>query len=339
MNENGKRFLGGFFCVGLIVAIFLIAFSFRTIDPLEYGLKYDSVGVNIENKTYTDGRYFIGVDHKFIKFPRTVQILRFCNTGGCDSTAVNLYLQESVIDVEVDVLYKLRKDTIYDLYQNYPTLPAHTTQIETRLQAEFKNSLDSDDFKLACFGTTDVGSGSSNGTALYEVFFQDRDCVHDYLSIAATRVLDNLWSDFVGLTVYARFDSSVENKVIEKLVTAETNKRVTNENAAAIVRRRIDTVDAEANAEIKNVETQYSAQAQTILATARAERTNATIKAKSEQYQWLRANLTGTDSFNNTHVLQWKWHSLLRSHFGENAHTMVGVQTPEVSVSQKNQNN
>jgi hypothetical protein len=52
----------------LIVAIVLIAVSFATVSPHEYGLKYDHVSVRLDtSKVYGNGRWYVGLGSKFFK--------------------------------------------------------------------------------------------------------------------------------------------------------------------------------------------------------------------------------------------------------------------------------
>lgn len=67
-----------FLVIMFIVSLFLIGFSVRILEPLEYGLEVnDNTKTIFSNKLWTSGRYFIGIGHYFLKFPRETQILYF----------------------------------------------------------------------------------------------------------------------------------------------------------------------------------------------------------------------------------------------------------------------
>ena len=59
--------------VTVIVALIgIVAFCAGTVEPIAYGLKYNTVSKNIDDgKVYEGGWYIIGPLNKFIQFPRT----------------------------------------------------------------------------------------------------------------------------------------------------------------------------------------------------------------------------------------------------------------------------
>jgi len=70
--------VGGLGCgVVTIVAIILIVVSFQTLDPNEVAFDLDNnVGLIVSDGTlFNGGRYFLGLGHTFVVFPRTVQTL------------------------------------------------------------------------------------------------------------------------------------------------------------------------------------------------------------------------------------------------------------------------
>ena len=70
---NSKSACG--FCVtvvAIIVAIAGLAYCAGTVEPIQYGLKYNTLSKNIEGvHVYEGGWYIIGPFNKFIQFPRT----------------------------------------------------------------------------------------------------------------------------------------------------------------------------------------------------------------------------------------------------------------------------
>lgn len=65
-----------------IISIFLFAFSFATVDILENGIVFDGNTQRIIfDKTYTNGRYFVGLGRSFIVYPSNLQSIRFGNFG------------------------------------------------------------------------------------------------------------------------------------------------------------------------------------------------------------------------------------------------------------------
>ena len=55
----------------------LIIVSFKSLDINEYGLDYSSISKTIDNQAQQGGIHFLGVGHKFIKYPSTFQTIEF----------------------------------------------------------------------------------------------------------------------------------------------------------------------------------------------------------------------------------------------------------------------
>jgi len=72
---------GGGCCGVLVITIIvLIAVSFATLEPDEYGLDFNGVTQHVDETTlYEEGRYFLGLGHSFIVLPRTVQTNEIAN--------------------------------------------------------------------------------------------------------------------------------------------------------------------------------------------------------------------------------------------------------------------
>ncbi len=60
-------------CFALVLGIVVVAFCTATVEPIEYGLKYNTLSRNIDGSSgvYEGGWYIIGPINKFITFPRT----------------------------------------------------------------------------------------------------------------------------------------------------------------------------------------------------------------------------------------------------------------------------
>jgi hypothetical protein len=75
----------GLCCVIIIVASFLIGFSFRKLDANEVGINFSANSQTLDyTKLYDGGTYFVGLGHSFYKFPKTVQELKLV---GSDAVA------------------------------------------------------------------------------------------------------------------------------------------------------------------------------------------------------------------------------------------------------------
>jgi len=77
--SDGSAFLcGSCLCFVVVPAVILIALSFQTLEPVEYGLNFNAITMSLENTTYSvAGLYFLGFGHWFIRFPRIIQTIEF----------------------------------------------------------------------------------------------------------------------------------------------------------------------------------------------------------------------------------------------------------------------
>lgn len=58
--------------VGIAITIGMMVWAVGTVEPIEFGLKYNSITKTVDNsKVYAGGWYFIGPFASFITFPAT----------------------------------------------------------------------------------------------------------------------------------------------------------------------------------------------------------------------------------------------------------------------------
>ena len=94
MDDDSIKKYGICICSSLVFMVFILAISWDTVEPTEWGLKYNSLSKSIDNDTslllfyysfhllyylivYDGGRYLIWPLHSFIKFPRTIETVEF----------------------------------------------------------------------------------------------------------------------------------------------------------------------------------------------------------------------------------------------------------------------
>jgi regulator of protease activity HflC (stomatin/prohibitin superfamily) len=94
----------------LVTAITLIAVSFDTLEPNQIGLEYQGPSMSInKEKLYPNGRYFLGVGHKFIKYPKTLQSVKFNNDGDRTAPPISARTKDGLaITLAVAFNYRLR---------------------------------------------------------------------------------------------------------------------------------------------------------------------------------------------------------------------------------------
>lgn len=125
--------------VGLLVfLLILLPLSFSYIDYYDYGLEQrKSTGKVNTDKVYKGGRYWLGPDHTFLKYPADQQSLflddlAVFSDGGADSVGltflVDIYLTYAIREQEVGQLHK-------ELARSYKSV------IESRTNDAIKNSV------------------------------------------------------------------------------------------------------------------------------------------------------------------------------------------------------
>ena len=65
-----------------VVSIFLLAFSFDIVTPLERGVLYDNIHKHIATKTTGEGRHFVLLGRGFVKYPYRLNSIDFSGPSG-----------------------------------------------------------------------------------------------------------------------------------------------------------------------------------------------------------------------------------------------------------------
>lgn len=110
---------GACVCFVLIPAIILIVLSFSSLQPVEYGLNYNALLMDVENKTYsTAGLYFLGFGHWFIRFPRVIQTIEFLPTG--EDGLLHTRTSDGLpLTLGLSFQYRYKSEKLHDLYLRY----------------------------------------------------------------------------------------------------------------------------------------------------------------------------------------------------------------------------
>lgn len=101
-----------------ITIIIIISACVDTIEPIEYGVKYNNIDKKIDDSTiYDNGWYFLSPTSSFITFPKTQVNLDFNEFSG--AAAAPLQLKDNIgqeIRFQFSLQYKLHKESIGLLY-------------------------------------------------------------------------------------------------------------------------------------------------------------------------------------------------------------------------------
>lgn len=76
---------GGCAIISAIVAIIVIINSFDSLDAAQIGLDFNRILSRVdETRGYGNGRYWLGIGHRFIKYPSAVQSIKFSSEPDAD---------------------------------------------------------------------------------------------------------------------------------------------------------------------------------------------------------------------------------------------------------------
>jgi len=113
-------------CLAITLLIFLLI-SIGTVEPIEYGIVYNSLTKTVDSKkVYKGGWYLIGPINSFITFPATYVNLDFADFAG--ATNRPLVVKDSdgqEIRLSFSIQYELQEEFVGELYlklqKNYET--------------------------------------------------------------------------------------------------------------------------------------------------------------------------------------------------------------------------
>ena len=107
-------------CTLTLVGIILALVSIKTVEPIEYAIKYNSIGKTIEGDVYSGGWYMVGPQYSFITFPATLVNLDFTEFQGAAHGPIRTKdIGGQDILLSLSIQYRLKKDNIKDLYSEF----------------------------------------------------------------------------------------------------------------------------------------------------------------------------------------------------------------------------
>jgi len=124
MAGMGEAFCG-VFVIAAIAAIIGFLYAFDSLEYQEMGLNYGWISEQIEPNPYSSGRHFVGPGNHFIKFPKMVKTIYFISDYGSSGRGRDSYVGPPLqsrtrdglnIQLEVSFQYRLKFDTLYDMY-------------------------------------------------------------------------------------------------------------------------------------------------------------------------------------------------------------------------------
>jgi len=107
----------------VLVGLILILVSIATIEPIEYGLVYNSLTKKVdENTVYAGGWYFLGPFSSFVTFPATLVNIDWTDYEGAQYKPLDLRDNaQQDVRLSLSVQYKLKFDDIGKLQNKFQT--------------------------------------------------------------------------------------------------------------------------------------------------------------------------------------------------------------------------
>lgn len=264
--------------VGFFVALGLVAGSFKTIQPTEYGLKVSTISKEVDAaRVYTSGRYFLGLGRSFIIYPRTIQNIAFAYGG--DSAPLDIRLSSGSVSVEMSLQFSLKYEELYELYRDYGT--NYRSRFIYSASSAINNGL------TAAFNVTD--------------FYRNRAGVK---SVALT-VLRNAFAaqhaDVLDVQIKSiSLKVENENQIIAKLVSLQEQETALNLKAKNAIDTDALVLVGQINQEIELLETNQTQIAAVLTETSNAQAKQIRMNAASKAYKSFNTIL----GFNNTDLMK-----------------------------------
>eukprot|EP00301_Raphidiophrys_heterophryoidea_P023048 c7050_g1_i1.p1 GENE.c7050_g1_i1~~c7050_g1_i1.p1 ORF type:complete len:320 (+),score=88.96 c7050_g1_i1:67-960(+) len=224
----GSFRLGTCICIGFFVGLICFIVSWQSLEIDEYGLNCNTFTKSVDSTAFTEGRYFLGLTHKFVVFPRTLQSVEF----KANQLTPQLRGRTSdglLVELEVSFQYKFFQDKIFDLYSEYGT--------------DYKHA-------ISRMARAVLTSAASTYTA-YD-FFSDRQTIasimHEQLAAELQRSLHAEVAFFQLLDV--NLPDLFENAIEEAQVAAQNIVRVRHELETVRVQTQTQIMQARYQANI-----------------------------------------------------------------------------------------
>lgn len=108
--------------VSLLVCVVLIYSAWDTLEPWEIGLDYNTILQSISPDAWSTGRHWLGLGHRFVKFPSTVITVQFSHEAGAGTSGGPLRSRTYdglEVSLEISFQYQLAKDSLYQMYTTF----------------------------------------------------------------------------------------------------------------------------------------------------------------------------------------------------------------------------
>jgi len=288
MADSGMFLCGSCVCFVLIPAVILIALSFQTLEPVEYGLNFNAITMSLENTTYSiAGLYFLGFGHWFIRFPRIIQTIEFM--ANSENTLLHTRTADGLpLTLGLSFQYRYMPERLHELYLTFQN-DHHAVYIST--------------------ATATIANVACNYSAY--TFFNDKQGI----AIAMQTVLNDKFKEQLFAQVEAvqisqvELPASFQEAILTSIATKQniTRSERYKENMQVTFQTQRMVATQSANQTVIKARGEASKKLQQ--ATANAKITEQTVQAEMTAY----ANVNDALSLDSGDSLNYIWWDTLQS--------------------------
>jgi regulator of protease activity HflC (stomatin/prohibitin superfamily) len=290
--------------ISLVISISMVGiwlFTFRDVNPNNYGIKFDYITNNVEEEhIYEPGKYFVPFS-TFIQFPSTLQTLEFTDEHTADSDMLHSRTSDGLdVNLQISFQYQIIKDELFELFHSF--------------DVDYEDVF----IRIASDSLKDV---ASDFTAIS--FLNNRTIIGNNMADILNNSLVPAYANvrFFQLRVVDLPDA-FEQAIQEAEVARQNVQTASFHQQEAIIRAQTQILEAQAKANITLLEANASAQAFIIQTEAQAEAVNISLTAERIAYYALAQEL----GFNSTELLSYLWIMAIMEH--DSSYLIIGTETP-----------
>jgi hypothetical protein len=321
MGEGSeKAVVAGGCCFFLLLLIgILVGCSFGVLVPNTVGIDFDGTTQKInEGKLFPNGRHYIGLGHVFLQFPTSLQTVEFADmTSRADrddpkfgsSSALSCGSKDGqALDIELSFFFRIdtaNVASVVGIYKAYRTNYMNT--VISLAQDAIKNT-------AVFFNTVEFFTNRTEISAL----------MHENIKTTLKEMSMDLYSTQLR---NIKLTSNFESKVVDKIVSAQTDKTAQETGKALAVKADTGVINQKASTEIAVIRANAQSSSSVMTGSAAASAVKTRIEADAKALGTLKTGLLDS----NDQVLQFLWSQTLQNDAGSKL--IVGLDKNPVIVS------
>jgi len=256
---------------GIFFLIILLIICWDTVEPTEWGIKYNSVSKDINRETiYEGGRYLVSPFTSFVTFPRILKPIEFSLRPGAQSSPLKTRTAEGLaLELYVAFQYQLIPEELPELY----------ALANVDYEATF--------VRIARDILLQVA-----GTYVAPKYWTERTEIGDNMKKQLDNELKKAHARCKHLQILqVELPTTYEDSIVQTQVEVQNSKMKKFEQEAAIIRQEIDILSSETQQDIKLIEAEGRADSYLLKQTATATSTRNMINTEADQYSALKQAL------------------------------------------------